>query len=546
LQTLLFKKKGSWQTGQRARMKSAIAGILLLILGAVVIPACAGVSVPVASFVSNVTEGNTPLDVQFIDSSTNTPTSWFWSFGDGGTSTLQNPTHSYTTAGKYTVILAATNAAGADTETKSGYISANKAASAPVASFVSNGTSGTVPLSVQFVDMSTNSPTSWVWSFGDGGTSTLQSPVHTYSTAGTYTVTMTATNDGGSSTSTKADYIGAGKVAMSPVASFVSSVTEGTAPLTVQFVDSTTNSPTSWIWSFGDGEMSTVQNPSHTYLLSATYTVTLIATNAAGSDTKIRNDYITVTYTKPVANFTSDVTSGAAPLTVQFTDISENSPTSWSWKFDDGGKSTEQNVTHEYKEAGTYTVSLTAKNSAGSNTTKKTGYITVTSASAPVASFAANKTSGKVPFTVQFNDTSSNSPTSWVWSFGDGSESTGENPDHTYVNAGTYTVSLKVANTAGNSTKTVSITARSEDSNTPVKTTAAGEETTVRPIPADTEPVSVVTVETTPPAPASKGSSSFMYIIAGILIICVIGAGVVLYLRHRPRGGHRGGGNSQL
>lgn len=549
MQIPLYSKNGSRPNGRRAPGRSAVTSLFLLLLCVLLMPASyASVSVPGASFVSNVTEGTVPLDVQFIDSSTNTPTSWFWSFGDGGTSTLQNPVHTYSNEGTYTVILAATNSKGSDTETKSGYITASKSASVPVASFVSNGTSGTVPLSVQFVDLSTNSPTSWAWSFGDGSTSTLQSPVHTYTTSGTYTVTLTATNGGGSSTVTKADYIGAGKIATIPVAAFVSSVTSGTAPLTVQFVDSTTNSPTSWIWSFGDGNMSTLKNPSHTYTTSNTYTITLIATNAAGSDTITKTNYITVTYATPVANFTSDITNGTAPFTVRFTDTSENSPTTWSWKFGDGGKSTDQNPVHEYTETGTYAVTLIAKNSAGSNTTKITGYITVTSVSPPGASFTANMTSGTVPFTVRFNDTSSNTPTSWLWSFGDGSSSTEENPVYTYANAGTYTVSLKAANGGGNSSKTASdfIIARSADSKTPVRTTVAGEETTVRVIPTDTEPAPVATAETTVPAAKSSSSSSFMYVIAGILILIVIGAGVVLYLRHRPRGGHRGGGRSQL
>jgi PKD repeat protein len=294
--------------------------------------------------------------------------------------------------------------------------------------------------------------------------------------------------------------------------------------------------------------MSTLQNPTHTFAASDTYTITLIATNAAGSDTVTKSNYITVTYTTPVANFTSDITNGTVPLTVQFTDTSENSPTTWSWKFGDGGKSTDQNPAHEYTDAGTYAVSLTAKNSAGSNTTKMSGYITVTAVSSPAASFTADVTSGTVPFTVRFNDTSSNTPTSWFWTFGDGSSSTEENPVYTYADAGTYTVSLRAANDGGNSTRTAGnfITARSANQNTPVKTTVAGQETTVRVTPTDTEPAPVVTAETTVPAARSATSSSFMYIIAGILIIIVISAGLVLYLRHRPRGGHRGGGRSQL
>ena len=549
LQIRCSENYGHQQSCRRPFKNFSIIWFFLLIFSMIIFtPVCTGASVPVASFVSNVTAGTIPLSVHFIDSSTNTPTSWFWSFGDGGTSTLQNPTYTYTKAGTYTIILAATNGAGTDTVTKSGNITASKSASAPVAAFVSNVTTGTVSFGVQFVDLSTNSPASWVWSFGDGSSSTLQNPVHTYSTAGTYTVTLTATNDGGSSTVTKTDYLVSDKIATIPVASFASSVTSGTAPLTVQFVDSTTNSPTSWIWSFGDGNLSTIQNPSHTYMTSDTYTVTLIATNAAGSDTQTRTNYIIVTYATPVANFTSDITNGTAPLTVRFTDTSENSPTTWSWQFGDGGKSTNQNPTHEYTDTGTYSVSLTAKNSAGSNTTKMTGYITVTSVSSPVASFTADMTSGMVPFTVRFNDTSSNTPSSWLWSFGDGSSSTEKNPVYTYTNTGNYTVSLKAANDGGNSSKTASnfITALSADSNTPVRTTAASEETTVGSVPTNTEPAPVVTAETVVPAAKSSASSSFIYVIAGILIIIVIGAGVVLYLRHRPKRGHRRGGSSQL
>ena len=206
-----------------------------------------------ASFISNVSSGNTPLTVQFIDSSLNSPTSWTWLFGDSGTSTSQNPTHTYATAGSYTVTLIATNAAGSDTLTKMGYITATKATSVPVASFVTNVTSGSVPLSVQFLDSSNNSPIAWVWSFGDGGSSTLSNPVHTYTTAGTYTVTLTATNSAGSNTISQAKYITANLVTDAPGPLFKSTVNSGYAPLNVQFVDASSNAPTAWIWSFGDG-----------------------------------------------------------------------------------------------------------------------------------------------------------------------------------------------------------------------------------------------------------------------------------------------------
>jgi serine protease len=163
---------------------------------------------PVAAFSGTPTSGYAPLAVTFTDASTNTPTSWAWTFGDGGTSTAQNPAHTYAVAGTFTVVLTATNAYGSDSETKIGYITVtNPPTDPPVAAFSGTPTSGTVPLTVTFTDASTNTPTSWSWDFGDGGTSTVQHPSHIYATAGTFTVTLTATNAYGSDSEIKTGYI---------------------------------------------------------------------------------------------------------------------------------------------------------------------------------------------------------------------------------------------------------------------------------------------------------------------------------------------------
>ena len=131
------------------------------------------------------------------------PTAWSWTFGDGGTSTAQNPTHVYTVYGTYTVSLTATNSAGSDGETKTGYIAIKPLQ----ADFTGTPTWGSAPLAVTFTDASTNSPTAWSWTFGDGGTSTAQSPSYTYNSTGNYTVVLTATNSNGSDTKTQSDYI---------------------------------------------------------------------------------------------------------------------------------------------------------------------------------------------------------------------------------------------------------------------------------------------------------------------------------------------------
>jgi len=107
--------------------------------------------------------------------------------------------------------------------------------------------------------------------------------------------------------------------------------------------------------------------------------VSLTATNSLGSNTLTRTNYITVAAPQPpVANFSGSPTSGIVPLTVNFSDTSSGQPTSWVWTFGDGGTSTAQNPSHVYTTAGTYSVTLTATNTIGSNSVTKTNYITVT------------------------------------------------------------------------------------------------------------------------------------------------------------------------
>nr|WP_230669902.1 PKD domain-containing protein [Methanosarcina barkeri] len=418
---------------------------------------------PVAAFSASPTSGRAPLKVKFTDKSTGSPTKWKWDFGDGSKSFLQNPTHKYSKEGKYTVTLKVTNAAGINTATKSKYITVTKK---PVAAFYASPTSGKVPLKVKFTDKSTGSPTKWKWDFGDGSKSFLQNPTHKYSKEGKYTVTLKVTNALGINTATKSKYI---TVTKKPVAAFYASPTSGRVPLKVKFTDKSTGSPTKWKWDFGDGSKSFIQNPTHKYSKEGKYTVTLKVTNAAGINTATKSKYITVTETSqtsttalsasptPTAALSASPKSGNAPLNVTFTDKSTGSPTKWKWDFGDGETSTTKNPTHEYSATGKYTVTLTAGNAAGSNTTTKSKYIIVTETSqAPVADFWGSTLSGNAPLNVTFTETSKGSPTSWKWDFGDGTSSTEKSPTHTYSAAGTYTVKLTSTNAAGNSTKTKS------------------------------------------------------------------------------------------
>ena len=249
---------------------------------------------PVAAFSASPTSGNAPLSIAFTDKSTGTPTKWKWTFGDGTNSTAKNPTHKYSAKGNYTVALTATNAAGSNTVTKSNYIKVTGVTN-PVAAFSASPTSGNAPLSVAFTDKSTGTPTKWKWTFGDGTNSTAQNPAHKYSAKGNYTVTLTATTAAGSNTVTKSNYIKVTATSQTPVANFWGSPLSGKAPLNVVFTETSTGSPTSWKWSFGDGTSSTVKSPTHKYSAAGTYTVKLTASNAAGSNTKTKSSYIKVT-----------------------------------------------------------------------------------------------------------------------------------------------------------------------------------------------------------------------------------------------------------
>lgn len=143
----------------------------------------------------------------------------------------------------------------------------------------------------------------------------------------------------------------------------------------VSFTDLSSSDPTSWSWTFGDGGASTLPDPSHQYLGVGSYTVSLTAANPGGSDTETKANYITVTAPAPEAEFSAAPTVGSAPLTVSFTDLSSNSPTSWSWAFGDGGASARQNPGHEYLGVGSYTVSLSVSSAGGSDTETKVDYI---------------------------------------------------------------------------------------------------------------------------------------------------------------------------
>jgi len=248
----------------------------------------------------------------------------------------------------------------------------------PVADFEANVTVDRIPLAVKFNDTSTAHPTTWAWDFGDGTSSDKQNPEHVYTKPGTYTVRLAVKNIAGTASETKTGYITV-REAVIPTADFSVNATSGEAPFAVSFTDTSLGKPTEWAWEFGDGTVSTVQNPIHVYEVPGTYTVKLTVRNSKGSTTATRDVIAEVPIpAPPIASFTVDATSGEAPLTVAFTDTSLKSPTSWLWDFGDGSTSDEQNPTHVYASPGVYTVTLTATNDLGTDTVTKPQFIAAT------------------------------------------------------------------------------------------------------------------------------------------------------------------------
>ncbi len=394
------------------------------------------VTVPIAAFSAPVTSGCADLSVNFSDESTTNATSWIWTFAGGtpATSTDQNPVIVYSTAGTYDVILEVTNSAGSNSSTQSSYITVTDV---PVSSFTTSATD----MTVVFTNTTVNG-TSYTWDFGDGNTSALENPTHTYLADGTYTVTLTATNACGDNVITQTVII-----SNLPIAGFGAPITSGCADLTVNFTNQSSSNTSSWDWTFPGGIPATSadQNPVVVYNTAGTYNVTLIVSSTAGADTLSQTAYVNVTDV-PSAGFTNAVTGTIS----NFTNTSLDA-TSYSWDFGDGNNSNSSDPSHDYGADGTYTVVLTATNACGTDMFTQTVLIS----NLPTAGFGSNVNSGCADLEVSFTDQSSANAESWSWSFPGGTPttSTAENPTVTYTTAGTYDVSLTVSNAAGEDTE---------------------------------------------------------------------------------------------
>jgi PKD repeat protein len=241
-----------------------------------------------ASFTSSPASPAVNQSVQFTDTSTGGPTSWSWNFGDGATSASRNPSHAFAAAGSYSVTLTASNASSSSSATRTVTVAA---APSVAAAFTVAPAAPATGQTVQFTDTSTGSPTAWSWNFNDGSTSTQRNPTHAFAAAGSYSVTLTASNAGGSSSTTRVVVVTAPPSDLA--AAFTFSPASPKIGDTVQFTDTSTGTPLIWLWDFGDGATSASRNPSHVYSAAGGRTITLTVSNGSGSNSATRS--ITVT-----------------------------------------------------------------------------------------------------------------------------------------------------------------------------------------------------------------------------------------------------------
>lgn len=423
----------------------AIQKVLLyaLLICALIVPAIHAQAQLKADFTASPTSGCSPLIVGFSDKSTGNPTSWKWDLGNGVISTAQNPSSTYFEPGSYTIKLIVSDGSKTDSIIKTAYINVY---ALPEAEFDASPLSGCYPLDVNFVDKSTNTSgniNSWLWDFGDGTTSTISKPIHTYTASGSFGVSLMVTNSFGcSKTITKSNLI---ELHDGTVAAFtVTSADICQAPAVYTFTNQSTGTGNlTYFWQFGDGGTSTAASPKHSYTNPGTYKVILTSTAASGC---IDTASVTIDFSFPksaffipatiCANQPQLITNNTAPI-----------PTSVFWTFGDGTTSTDFSPTKTYTKAGTYQVKLVNEFSA---TCKDSLTKVIEVIDGPAASFTVTDTeSCSVPFTVHFKNTTKGNAVSYQWNFGDGTTSSDIDPVHVYTKYGTYTVTLTATNSNG-------------------------------------------------------------------------------------------------
>ncbi|MCX9078751.1 MAG: PKD domain-containing protein, partial [Candidatus Methanoperedens sp.] len=322
----------------------------------------------IAQFTVNPGRGVVPATVQFTDASSGENiNSWSWDFGDGGTSTDQNPSHTYDAVGTYTITLVVGNAAG-QSASATGWVEVIPETEAPQPSFTVVPQQGEPPLVVTVTDTSQGVIDSWEWDFGDGTTASGQGPhTHTYDTPGTYTIVLVINGSEGGGTATRQ------VVVLEPGEEVDAKFSYNySGPFDngqeICFTDQSLGNIQTWEWDFGDGGSDSVQSPCHFYAAEDNYVVTLRVTGVDGQiSTTSQVVPVLAEDEAPVAQFTKNRSTAVVNQDITFTDQSTGVISSWLWDFGDGGTSTDRNPRHRYAATGVYTIFLTVNGPGGSS-----------------------------------------------------------------------------------------------------------------------------------------------------------------------------------
>lgn len=391
---------------------------------------------PVASYtISPSALCNVPGAATFTNTSSGlAPLSCAWDFGDNTSGTGTSTPHTYTSAGTFATTLVVTDGHGCkDTATKP------LMAAQVIPDFVTAHEACVGEL-VTFTETTTPNVQNYYWDFGDGASGSGINTTHIYTSAGTYTVQLTADNNGCSVTTTKQIVIHP-----KPVVNFTASpLNPCPSPTPIQFTNTTTGGAT-YTWDFGDySGTSNQSDPLHTYMADANYDVKLVAVSQYGCKDSITKPAFIKIYPMNAAIVTDKV-GGCIPVTISFSYNLLNYPyavTGVQWDLGDGTFSTQPSLQHTYTAVGTYFVKLTINTANGC-----TKILTqpINCGTPPTANFSAAPLIACVKEPVYFYDSSSANVTDWQWDFGEGNSSA-QNPTHAYDFPGTYTIKLTVYN----------------------------------------------------------------------------------------------------
>jgi len=380
--------------------------------------------------------------------------SWYWEFGDGSTSTAQNPVHTYDSAGVYPVCLSIEDNTGNCENTFCMDIEVGELPWFDCQNFFT-AVSNDLQTYTFTGEVNVTNPTSYEWDFGDGTFGSGQQVTHTYDPAPGMmyyiacltTFSVDSINDTCVAISCQDIYVGN----QPECQAMYWYMPDSGSMYSCQFFDASFGNPTSWTWEFGDGITSSEQNPLHTYQQQGTYLVCLSIEGDSCQDTFCDSVWVGAGPEFCQANFYFYPNNNTYN-SIQFIDMSYSfyGPVeSWYWEFGDGTTSTEQNPEHNYNASGDYEVCLTISDS--NNICTDTFCMNI-SISGPedceamyyyyiIDSMGINNS-----LMYYFVDASTGYPETWLWDFGDGTTSTEQNPEHSFSEPGTYTVCLTIEN----------------------------------------------------------------------------------------------------